>query len=192
MDEVTYPKLLKAICGYMGWTLQHGPPTRTRVVMPPDYNIRIVLPKVPRSDPFYALDKAVRDSLLEILDGYEHKNATPFSQKSYRSLLTGFQSMYVEQVQARHHAERQRHSSPEEEKAVETDDSDLEKVLMGRVELKTPGSLEEARDFLEKLLVPGITAQGRSPHEARTEAMNLLGAFQRMAYLKGLAEGRGE
>ena len=69
------------------------------------------------------------------------------------------------------------------------DDSRLEEILMGRLELKVPGDIKEARDFLEKLLLPGLAAHGRSAAEARSEAAKLVGEFGRLMYLKGASEG---
>jgi hypothetical protein len=70
------------------------------------------------------------------------------------------------------------------------DDSRLEEILMGRAKVEMPSQLKEARDFLEELLLPGLTTQGRSPAEARVEAMNLVGKFQYLATQEALTTWR--
>jgi hypothetical protein len=70
------------------------------------------------------------------------------------------------------------------------DDSHLEEILMGRAKVEMPSELGEARDFLEKLLLPGLAAQGRSPAEARVEAMNLVGKFQYLAFQEAVTTER--
>jgi hypothetical protein len=94
------PELFDALRGYLGWTLRHGVPTEQWLV-PEDCDIRKAVSEAPVDDPFFDLDPQIRHSLIECLDEYERPGASPFTQKAYRSLLTGVQSLYTEKIQIR-------------------------------------------------------------------------------------------
>lgn len=195
VKDISTP-LVKALRGYLEWTRKYGPPTGSRHTMPPEYDLRKVLSQIPESDPFFDLDLPIRMSALRILTEYERPGISIFTQNAYRSLLNGFQTLYVEKVQRRYAADRDKENAARQEHRVavevEWGDKALEDVLMGRNVLKVPGELSEARDALEGLLVHVLTAQGRTAPEARIESMNLVASFERLAYTKGVREGRAQ
>jgi hypothetical protein len=68
----------------------------------------------------------------------------------------------------------------DEEKGVdEMDDGPLEEALMRQQRPSGVSTLEEAREEMEKLLVPGLMYGGLSEPEARVEAMNTVARFER-------------
>lgn len=68
----------------------------------------------------------------------------------------------------------------EEEKSVdEKDDSALEEALMRQQRPARPATLKDARQEIERLLVPGLVQDGLSEPEARIEAMNTIAWFER-------------
>ena len=73
------------------------------------------------------------------------------------------------------------------------DDSELIKKLSEQDRPARPGTLKEAREQMEQLLVPGLIQRGLSAPEARVEAMNLVARFERLAVDRALqdrVEGR--
>lgn len=67
------------------------------------------------------------------------------------------------------------------------DDSRLEAALLGQQRPDKVGTLDEAREQVEQLLLSGLVEGGLSPAEARIEAMNVAARFERLAAEKILA-----
>lgn len=59
------------------------------------------------------------------------------------------------------------------------DDSALEAALLRQQRPEKADTLEEERDQIEQLLLPGLMKGGLSAAEARVEAMNVLARFER-------------
>lgn len=66
------------------------------------------------------------------------------------------------------------------------DDSALEAALLRQDRPDKPLSIEEARELIESLLVPGLMARGLSAPEARVEATAVLARFERLAVDRAL------
>lgn len=60
------------------------------------------------------------------------------------------------------------------------DDSALEAALLRQQRPDRASTLEETREQVEQLLLPGLREGGLSPAEARVEAMNVVARFERM------------
>jgi hypothetical protein len=75
----------------------------------------------------------------------------------------------------------------EKEKSVEEkDDSALEEALMRQRRPVGPATLKDAREEIERLLVPGLVQNGLSEPEARIEAMNVIARFERQVIAEKL------
>ena len=66
------------------------------------------------------------------------------------------------------------------------DDSALEAALLRQNRPDKPLTIEEARELVEGLLVPGLVARGLSAPEARVEATAVLARFERLAVNRAL------
>lgn len=68
----------------------------------------------------------------------------------------------------------------------ERNDGGLEGELLRQHRPERPAGLEEAREQMEALMVPGLIQRGLSAPEARVEAMNTLARFERLAVGRAL------
>jgi hypothetical protein len=100
--------LAKALNGYLGWTMQHGPSSGTRHLLPAEYDLFKAVKATPEDDPFFDLEPQIRASLLECVREYERKGASEFTRKAYRSLIQGVQTLYTEKLQIRIAQNRQK------------------------------------------------------------------------------------